>query len=75
VGRSVIDCQVLEGVAEGFRGFLTTASASVGGLRSLRKRRAYLYGVGSIAIGFSLIIVIVGALQWTSGVQPPACKA
>lgn len=74
VGGSIIGCQVLAGITEGFCGCLTTVSTWVAELKSLRKRHAYLYGVTSIAIGFSLMIVIVGALQWTSGLRVPVCK-
>lgn len=74
VGGSLIGCQVLAGITEGFCGCLTTVSTWVAELKSLRKRHAYLYGVTSIAIGFSLMIVIVGALQWTSGLRVPVCK-
>lgn len=74
VGGSIIGCQVLEGIIDGFCGCLTTVSTWVAELRSLRKRHAYPYGVTSVAIGFSLMIVIMGPLQWTSGLKPPVCK-
>jgi len=74
VGGSIIGCQVLQGITEGFCGCLTTVSTWVAELRSLRKKHAYLYGVTSISIGLSLMVVIMGALQWTSELRPPTCK-
>lgn len=74
VGGSVVGCQVLAGITEGLCGCLTTVSTWVAELRSLQKRHAYFYGAASIAIGFSLMIVIIGALQWTLGLRSPICK-
>ncbi|KAB2110391.1 Fluoride export protein 1 [Alternaria gaisen] len=73
-GGSIVGCQVLTGITEGFCGCLTTVSTWVAELRSLRKKHAYLYGATSIVLGFSLMVVIMGALEWTLGIRSPVCK-
>ncbi|KAF2115702.1 CrcB-like protein-domain-containing protein [Lophiotrema nucula] len=73
VGGGILGCQILEGIMEGFCGCLTTVSTWVAELRSLRKRHAYIYGVASIGVGLSLVIVICGSMTWTLGLSSPAC--
>ena len=73
VGGGIIGCQVLQGIMDGFCGCLTTVSTWVAELKGLRKRHAYEYGLASIAVGFSFMLVIIGALHWTIGLSRPLC--
>lgn len=68
-----VGCQVLQGLMDGFCGCLTTVSTWVLELKGLRVRHAYIYGVASVSIGVSLMVVIMGSLQWTRGFRPPLC--
>lgn len=68
-----VDCQVLQGLMDGFCGCLTTVSTWVAELKGLRLRHAYIYGVVSVATGVSLTVVIMGPVQWSRGFQPPLC--
>ncbi len=54
VGGSIVGCQVLTGVMDGFCGCLTTVSTWVAELRSLRKHCGYAYGFASMAAGVLL---------------------
>lgn len=74
VGGSILGCQVLAGVVEGFCGCLTTVSTWVAELKSLRKHHAYLYGFTSVCVGFSLMVVITGTVHWTVGFSMPICR-
>jgi CrcB protein len=71
----MIGCQVLQGMADGFCGCLTTVSTWVAELTALRLKHAYFYGLMSVGVGLSLMIVIMGSLQWTNGFQMPLCMS
>lgn len=67
-------CQVLQGVMDGFCGCATTVSTWVAELNGLsRRRQAYVYGVGSVAVALGFFVVIVGSLGWTRGFVDPVC--
>lgn len=68
-----IGCQILQGMMDGFCGCLTTVSTWVAELVGLRKRHAYVYGLGSVGLGLSLMVVIMGSLLWTKGFGTPVC--
>lgn len=68
-----VDCQVLQGLMDGFCGCLTTVSTWVAELKGLRLRHAYIYGAVSVATGVSLMVVIMGPVQWSRGFRPPLC--
>lgn len=69
----MVGCQVLQGIFDGFCGCLTTVSTWVAELTALRLRHAYLYGLMSVAISLSLLVIITGSLQWTRGFAHPLC--
>ena len=71
---SVVGCQLLEGVIQGFCGALTTVSTWVGELNGLRRRHAYVYGVVSIVVSLGFLIAIMGGLRWSEGFGKLACK-
>lgn len=69
----VVGCQVLQGVADGFCGCLTTVSTWVSELAALRRRHAYVYGGASVGGGLALMVVIMGSLRWTEGFGGVKC--
>lgn len=71
---SVLSCQILEGVIEGYCGCATTVSTWVGELETLQRRHAYIYGFSSLLVGLALLVVINGSLLWTTGFERIACK-
>lgn len=72
-GSSIVGCQVLQGIMDGFCGCLTTVSTWVLELSDLRRRHAYLYGGVSVVIALCALVVEIGSLQWTRGLATPAC--
>ena len=69
----MVGCQVLQGMSDGFCGCLTTVSTWVAELTGLRLRHAYFYGLMSVTIALSLMVIIMGSLQWTNGFEHPLC--
>lgn len=66
-------CQVLQGVADGFCGCLTTVSTWAAELAALRRRNAYVYGGASVGCGLALLVIIMGSLRWTEGFGEVRC--
>ena len=71
----MVGCQVLQGMADGFCGCLTTVSTWVVELTALRLQHAYFYGSASVAVALSLFVIITGSLQWTQGFVHPLCMS
>lgn len=69
----MVGCQVLQGMSDGFCGCLTTVSTWVAELTGLRLRHAYFYGMMSVIVALSLMIIIMGSLQWSDGFKDPLC--
>ena len=69
----MVGCQVLQGMSDGFCGCLTTVSTWVAELTGLRLRHAYFYGMMSVTVALSLMIIIMGSLQWKDGFKDPLC--
>jgi CrcB protein len=70
---SVVGCQVLQGVQDGFCGCLTTVSTWVSELSSLRRTHAYKYGASSILLALCCLVLIMGSLKWTRGFSTILC--
>lgn len=68
-----VGCEVLQGAMDGFCGCLTTVSTWVAEMHGLRKRHGYVYGLASVGGGLGLAVVIMGSLQWTTGLDRPLC--
>jgi len=68
-----VQCQALQGLMDGFCACLTTVSTWVAELKGLRVKHAYIYGAASVAAGVSLMVVILGPVQWSRGFRPPLC--
>ncbi len=71
----MIGCQVLQGMSDGFCGCLTTVSTWVAELTALRTKHAYFYGMMSVSIALSFLVIITGSLQWTKGFSPLLCTS
>lgn len=69
----MVGCQVLQGVEDGFCGCLTTVSTWAAELKGLKKHHAYSYGLTSVVVSLSCLIIIIGSLHWTLGLQSPVC--
>ncbi|KAH7067687.1 CrcB-like protein-domain-containing protein [Paraphoma chrysanthemicola] len=72
-GGSIVGCQVLQGVMDGFCGCLTTVSTWISELDSLKRRHAYVYGTVSVLVGFALLVVVMGSVLWTIGWDAIVC--
>ncbi|TPX20944.1 hypothetical protein DIZ76_016841 [Coccidioides immitis] len=72
VGR-LTGCQVLNGVLDGFCGCTTTVSTWIAELYSLELRHAYRYGLLTIGLALSFLVVIMGSMRWTVGFAVPVC--
>ena len=62
-------CAVLQGLADGYCGCLTTVSTFAAEIVGLESRKAWLYGVGSWVFGQCLLLVILGPSYWAGGVS------
>lgn len=72
-GGGRVGCQVLQGVMDGFCGCLTTVSTWVSELQGLRRRHAYTYGLATVGIGLSVMVIIMGSVRWSIGWSQTAC--
>ncbi|KAH7342745.1 CrcB-like protein-domain-containing protein [Rhexocercosporidium sp. MPI-PUGE-AT-0058] len=70
---SVLGCQVLQGIEDGFCGCLTTVSTWVSELSSLRRRHSYQYGAASVVVALCFMIAIMGSMRWTIGFSEIQC--
>jgi CrcB protein len=73
VGGSIITCQVLQGIMDGFCGALTTVSTWMLELDGLKRRHAYVYGGVSVGVGLGLLTAIMGGVRWSVGWQSITC--
>lgn len=70
IGNSLLDCNVLYGIQEGFCGTLSTVSTFVIELNKLKpKRRAIGYAGFSWLIGILICVVVVGIPWWSRGMD------
>ncbi|KAJ4513151.1 hypothetical protein HRR83_005512 [Exophiala dermatitidis] len=72
--RGLLSCQILEGIIEGYCGCATTVSTWVGELQTLERIHAYLYGTLTLVAGLGLLVLIIGSLLWTEGLQTVICQ-
>lgn len=70
-GISVLTCNALYALNEGFCGCLTTVSTFAVESRTVRKHRwRWLYVVGSVVLGQLVVLAIVGGTKWSRGLGP-----
>lgn len=72
-GYSLIACQVLQGIMDGFCGSMTTVSTWVLELSDSKRRHAYVYGIISLLAPLAMLVTEIGALRWTRGLATPVC--
>lgn len=73
MGGSIVGCQVLQGIMDGFCGCLTTVSTWMVELDVLKRRYAYIYGGVSVAVGLGLSVIIMGSVRWSVGWSAIIC--
>lgn len=69
----VISCHVLIGLDDGFCGALTTVSTFIVELFALDTAEAYIYGLTSVAFGFSTMVLLLGSYNWALGLTLAIC--
>lgn len=72
-GYSLVGCEVLQGIMDGFCGSMTTVSTWVLELSDLRRRHSYSYGIVSVVVPFAMLVIEIGSLRWTQGFASPIC--
>lgn len=70
---NVVGCHVLMGLDDGFCGALTTVSTFVVELFGLSTLYSYVYGTVSVAVGFCIMVLLLGSYNWAVGLLPPVC--
>lgn len=70
---NVVGCHVLMGLDDGFCGALTTVSTFVAELFGLSTIHSYIYGAGSVIVGFCIMVLVVGLYNWSVGLLPSVC--
>lgn len=73
VVTSFLQCQILDGIANGFCGCLSTVSTFVNEMYAMTYKRAYVYGAFTCFVGFTMMVVILGSFTWTHRLVPPVC--
>ncbi|KAJ6016246.1 hypothetical protein N7540_010837 [Penicillium herquei] len=72
-GASIVGCQILQGIMDGFCGCATTVSTWVLELSSLRKKHAYFYASLSVVVALCALVLEIGSLKWTRALVTPSC--
>lgn len=75
ISGSIIACQVLKGIEDGFCGCLTTVSTWILELSALRRKHAYIYGAMSLFVASIIVVTVMGTLKWTTGLSQPVCTS
>lgn len=68
-----LSCQVLEGLADGFCGCLTTVSTFVAELMNLKSYEPYVYGLVSLLTSFAALVLTLGTYAWKVSLTTPVC--
>lgn len=63
-----IACYVIDGLASGYCGCLTTISTFMVELTSLERKHSYLYGLITIVVSQCFMFIILGSYIWSYGV-------
>lgn len=71
---SHIGCEAIQGAGDGFCGGLSTVSTFVGELYKMKVPQKYDYGIKSIVICFTAVLLILGPYNWTRGLVDPVCS-
>ena len=72
--RGELQCQVLQGIDDGFCGCLTTVSTLVIEISKLDRPRSYLYVVASYGCGQVLMLLILGGVDFARRGLEPRCR-
>ena len=77
-GLSLVRCQALQGIEDGFCGSLSTVSTFVVELEALvcegdrgkSEWKAWAYGAVSVCLGIALVVLVLGSGWWSRGLGP-----
>lgn len=73
VARTVRQCRVITGLTSGFSGGLSTISTFINEGYRLGFTDMLIYYATSVAVSYSLIVIILGSYAWTRGLTSPLC--
>lgn len=65
--KTLLQCQIMQGLLDGFCGTLTTVSTFIVELKKLERRSAYVYALASWMVGQILMLVILGSVDFARG--------
>jgi fluoride exporter len=66
---SPVACSILQGFIDGFCGCLSTVSTFVVELRTLQRKKAWIYFTLSFVLGQILLLVMLGPAWWTGRIK------
>ncbi|CAI2183238.1 2963_t:CDS:2 [Funneliformis geosporum] len=66
---SQLSCEIIEGLANGFCGCLTTISSFANEITRLPRKHAYKYALVSVLMGQVAMILTIGIYHWTIGLS------
>lgn len=72
--NSVLACQMIQGLDDGFCGALSTVSTFVVELYTIKSPNSYKYGFVSLAVSYIGMLLILGSYNWTQGLTDPLCS-
>lgn len=63
-GRSLLQCQMIQGLDDGFCGTLTTVSTFIVELKKLERKHAYRFAIVSWIAGQMMMLVVLGSVDF-----------
>ncbi|RCH77801.1 hypothetical protein CU098_005127, partial [Rhizopus stolonifer] len=69
VSPAISSCEVIQALADGFCGCLTTISTFMVELNTLGIWDGYVYGISSVVVAQCFVFVILGSFIWSQGIN------
>lgn len=69
VYMTTIGCSVVQGLADGYCGCLTTISTFVSEITALPRKNAYCYGFASVVVSQICMFIVLGSYIWSQGIH------
>lgn len=73
ITTDVLSCHVVVGLDDGFCATVTTVLTFVAELYLLATGASYIYGGATVALGFSVVVLVLGSYAWAVGLAPAVC--
>lgn len=73
IAATVLSCHVVTGLDDGFCATVTTVLTFVAELYLLSTGAAYVYAMTTVALGFALVVVVLGSYAWSVGLVSAVC--